>query len=384
MPRWLICVLICSVLATGCNSKSGDSTASSADEPDWVKETPGDESKSGDDDKGHEKGHQSSKAVASADEFDEAPLELKLKPGDRFPLRKIVEQELTQNSERGPEVSRSRLELMLEITVGEKENEKTEMKVKYNHVKYSHNVAGQQVEFDSRNPPARIPEAVRPYAAMVKDGFSFWIGSDNRIASVDGFQDFLERCMKAVPESHRQNVTQFIEASAGEGGISNFVDNSIGLMPYGNRTAIGEQWKREEHVGRPVPMLIETAYTVKDLSKDYAVVDIHGTVVPSTSAHPREHNLSGARITVMGGTVEGFCTLFRDSGLPKESKVIRDLEMNVQLSGGITFKQNKRVTTTVESFPGAARTASNSDNRGRVQQISGEEPERPNRRKIRR
>ena len=225
------------------------------------------------------------------------------------------------------------------------------------------------MEFDSDNPPAQISEAVSAYAAMKGNGFSFWIGSDNRIVSVEGFKEFLEGCLRNVPEHHRANVMQFIEAGAGEGGISNFVDNSIGLLPYGNHTEVGEEWQREDHVGKPVPLHVRSKYTLKELTHDYAVVDIHGVIDPSTSVHALDRTQGGARVSVMGGTVTGACTLYRESGLPKESRVVRAMDMVVQLSSGPQFRQSKTIVTTIESYP-SSNTA-NSRIRDKVQPVSG-------------
>jgi hypothetical protein len=57
------------------------------------------------------------------------------------------------------------------------------------------------------------------------------------------------------------------------------------------------------------------------------------------------------RVTVKGGRSQGHCTIFRDTGLPKESRVERIVDMTVQMAGGIEFDQQKRTVTTVEAYP---------------------------------
>ena len=141
-----------------------------------------------------------------------------------------------------------------------------------------------------------------------------------------------------------------IEASSGEKGIADFVDNTIGLLPADVDKVLGDTWKKDRHIGKPVPMQIQTTYTLKDLSNGLAVVSIGGEITPSTSLGQSASN-ENVRITVKGGHSHGQCVLFLDSGLPKESRVERTVDMTVQMAGGLEFEQQKHTITTVETFP---------------------------------
>lgn len=294
----------------------------------------------------------SDESTPIAPALDRATLQLSLQSGDRFPMRKIVEQELKQASLNGvPQISRSRLELLLAISVEDVQSDHTQLRVTYDRVHYSHEVAGELVEYDSNAPPAHIPQAVMAYHGMLKDGFSFVLGADNQIASVIGFHEFLERCLQHVPESQRQRVMLDIEASSGEKGIADFVDNTIGLLPADVDKVLGDTWKKDRHIGKPVPMQIQTTYTLKDLNNGLAVVSIGGEITPSTSLGQSASANENVRITVNGGHSHGQCTLFLDSGLPKESRVERTVDMTVQMAGGLQFEQQKHTVTTVETFP---------------------------------
>ncbi len=288
----------------------------------------------------------------TAPALDRAQLQLSLTPGDRFPLRKVVEQELKQSSLSGvPQISRSRLELLLAITVEEVQAEYKRLRVRYDRVRYSHEVAGELVEYDSAAPPAQIPQAALAYHGMVNDGFAFEIGADNQIAGVIGFRDFLERCLRHVPADQRQRVMLDIEANSGEKGIADFVDNTIGLLPADVDKVLGDSWEKSRHIGRPIPMQIRTVYTLKGLNDSFADVGISGTITPSTTLGRSAGGDPSVRIVVQGGHSQGHCTLYRDSGLPKESHVERVVDMTVQLAGGLEFTQQKTTVTTVESYP---------------------------------
>ncbi|WP_437206107.1 DUF6263 family protein [Planctomicrobium sp. SH664] len=300
-------------------------------------------------------------------------LGLALKPGDQFPLRKVVEQELQQDTVQGtPQTNRSRLELMFAITVLEQREGRTKLGVRYSRVRYSHDVAGEHVEYDSTRPTAELPLSVLAYHDMVNDGFAFWLGPDNQILEVDGLTEFLNRCLARVPEDQRQNVVLGMEAGSGETGIANFVDNSIGLLPCGTQSRPGDSWDRQQHVSRPIPMHINNRYTLKELSNNLAVIDIRGAITPSTTVNMLDDG-NGVRVLVNGGETLGSCSIYRDTGLPKESRVDRTIDMTVVLSSAISFRQRKRIMTSIESFPANNMAGGNSG----IMQTSGTYPTRP-------
>jgi hypothetical protein len=290
-------------------------------------------------------------STPSGQASDPGTLPLTLHPGDRFPLRKVVQQELTQASLDGvPQISRSHLELVLAITVDEVRPDRKRLSVRYEHVKYSHEVAGEFVAYDSAAPPAQIPPSVLAYHCLVNNGFAFELGADNQIAGVIGFREFLERCLQHVPPDLRQRVILDIEANAGEKGIADFVDSTIGLLPAGVDKVIGESWDRTRHIGRPLPMQINCVYTLQNLTDGTAEISIAGTITPSTTLGQSAVDDQNLRITVEGGHTQGHCTLFRGTGLPKESRVERHVDMTVHVAGGSEFTQKKRTLTTIESL----------------------------------
>lgn len=311
----------------------------------------------------------STNVVRAKSSNDEASLKLQLKPGDRFPLRKVVEQELIQDSQVGDgQKIATRLELLFAIAVidrveGESQQRmsdqvasrsfpagSTKLQVRYEQVKYQERVGNQITAFDSTRQNKQIPTSFLAYRDMVGDGFSFWLGPENQIIAVEGFKEFIERCLRNVPESERHQVALGVEAGSGESGIANFIDNSIGLLPYGGRYSPGDTWERPTHIGRPVPLIVNNQYTLKHLTKDSAMIDIRGDIVPSTTMSSTDAT-TGIRVTVQGGETQGTCTVFRDTGLPQRSKVEQNLDMTVMMSGAKPFQQRKKITTTIEAFP---------------------------------
>lgn len=78
-------------------------------------------------------------------------LELRLQVGDRFPLIKTVEQRLRQQSPDGgpPIVSSSKLVMTLAIIVEDIDQGAKTLGVRYQRVRYEHDIAGEKVSYDS-------------------------------------------------------------------------------------------------------------------------------------------------------------------------------------------------------------------------------------------
>lgn len=299
-------------------------------------------------------------------------LELHLKVGDRFPLKKTVTQELHQASAIGPAISHTELELLLTLHVEEVLPDRKRLGVRYNRVKYSQDMAGEKFSVDSSRPEAGAPSAAMPYLGLVDNGFSFWVGRDNQIIEPIGFPEFLERCVRSVPESERKEVLRQFAQSTADEGVANFVDDSIGLLPYevdgkegGTGVTEGDTWTRDRRLMLPMPLYLQTRYTLRSLTPKLAEIDVLGKVSPAATPQDEQGILPvsaeteprGAKkktspdIVVRGGKAFGSCTIDRATGLPLESKVERFLEMNVRLPNGLSFEQRKRTVTTIQAFP---------------------------------
>ncbi|MEX0715193.1 MAG: DUF6263 family protein [Planctomycetaceae bacterium] len=290
---------------------------------------------------------------------DEVRLELKLSPGDRFPLLKTVEQTVTQGD--GPQGVRSRslLELLLAILVEDvRPDGRKLLSVRYQRVRYVQEIDGERIEFDSTAPPRSVPLAVEPYRRLVDNGFSFWLSPDNRIHDLVGFDEFLKRCMADVPPARRSEVLAQFDRTTSEEGIANFVDDSIGILPYagakGDRASVvrkGSTWNREQRFAQPLPVHLQTEYTLRELTDELAHVDVLGTIGPSTTYRPTHEDDDRVRVHVRNGHSFGSCAIRRDTGLPVESRIERLFDMTVRVPGGEQFPQQKRIVTTIRTFP---------------------------------
>lgn len=288
----------------------------------------------------------------------EGELELKLKVGDRFPLKKRIEQKLTQgDGQGGMLVNVSLLEMLLSLEVEEIRDGNKRLAVRYHKVHYGHNIAGRKVEYNSESNSAAPTEAL-VYAGLKDNGFSFWVGPDNRVMELVGFQEFLQRCLQNVPPSYRDPVLRQLEGTQNEEGLANFVDDGIGLLPYSDdprhpavAVKVGTMWElKPRRSDGPIPMSVSTRCVVKNLTDTAAEIGLMGKISGSQNPVTIQDGSRQMRIMLKGGHCSGFCTVDRRTGLPTQSEVNRFLEMTVTLPDGSEIPQRKEILTSITSF----------------------------------
>lgn len=351
---WMALIL----LSTGCNQNTPTDEEAALDVPEWLSND-GNASRSSRTENAEAEApaeEVSSSRAASGAHTPREPrgeLKLQLQTGEQFPLKKQVVTTLVQTASDGTVQNiQTELRLLMAIQVEEVANGRTRLGVKYNRVEFEQTMDGQTLVYRSASPPARIPMAAQAYHDMVNDGFSFWIGKDNQINEVVGFREFLERCLAHVPPNQQKQVMLGMEAGSDENGISDFVDNTIGLLPFGQDVTPGQEWTRHRSVTRPIPMIVQCKYTLQELTDAEAVVKITGDIIPSQTINRVNHTPNDdINVTVLGGSTVGQCVIFRETGLPKESYTERVVNMTVDLGGGFAFEQTKTVQTRVEAFP---------------------------------
>ena len=282
-------------------------------------------------------------------------LELHLQPGDRFPLVKTVEQTLIQQSEISPAMARTKLELTMIITVEDAKADAILLGVRYNRVSYQHDINGQLLSYDSGSHQGEVPWDAIPYAGMVNNGFSFWLGRNNSIRELVGYREFLERCVANVPLSRRETLLSEISNRFGDDGVANFVDDTIGLLPYDDtvdaaaatRVMPGDLWTRERRLMQPVPIHLTSTYRLATLNKESAEIEITGRVAPGEAGAPSDIG----RIRIIGGQSLGRCIVDRPTGLPLEMNLSRFIKMQLTTPDNQNVIQEKQIETTIRTFP---------------------------------
>jgi hypothetical protein len=284
-------------------------------------------------------------------------LALHLNVGDKFPLQKTVTTTLVQPGASAIERSTAQKEFLLTITVeampqkGPRAGQK-QMGVKFHAVRFTRELNGKKLEYDSRKATETIPLVAQPYHGLIGNSFSFWLGQDNQIEGIVDFDKFVERCLKHVPKERFEEVWNNLATQTGADGIANFVDDSIGLLPKAKVT-VGESWAVTRRTQQPIPMVCKTRYTLQQMDGQQAEVSILGEILPGAilpNAVPGA-SAKNLNMSIQGGKATGSCTIDLRTGLPIHSQVEQYVDMHVKLTSGEEFVQHKHTITTIRAFP---------------------------------
>lgn len=285
-------------------------------------------------------------------------LELRLAPGDRYPLIKIVRQTLNQKSEQFPAVAQTQLELQMFIEVEQVQSEASLLKVVYTQVGYQQDINGQRLGFDSSTHQGPVPLSVAPYFGMVNNGFSFWLGKDNAIKELVGYDQFLQRCVQQVPAENRAAMLAKVADKFGKDGVANFVDDVIGLLPYNRgveveaatRVAVGDVWTRQRRLMQSVPVNIQSTCRLESLTDQTATINITGTIAAVNNG-----NAVGP-VKINSGRTMGSCVVDRSTGLPIQLTRSSFLTLEVTTANGQTVQQDKQIETSIQTLSTARGT----------------------------
>lgn len=278
-----------------------------------------------------------------------------MKQGDRFPLIKTIEQTLMQKSEESPAMAQTKLEMTIVIDVEQVKTDGILLGVRYSKIVYEHDVNGQNLLYDSSNHQGEIPWDALPYAGMVNNGFSFWLGRDNKIREMVGYREFLERCVAQVPLDRREVLLSEISNRFGDDGVANFVDDSIGLLPYDDsvdadsatRVMPGDVWIRERTLMQPIPIHMKSTYRLTSMDDTSAEIDITGRIAAGDAVG----NDQRSRLRITGGHSLGRCIVDRSTGLPTDMNLTRFIKMKILTPDQREIMQEKQIVTTIRAFP---------------------------------
>lgn len=282
-------------------------------------------------------------------------------------MTKSVVQHLRQQTAEGWSASRSALDLSMTIAADEtagapsinpsdRQQGVLRYLVRFHRIKLQQDLPGElPLSYDSDSFGAVVPPAARPYQGLKENGFRFSLNRDRQLVEVVGFDQFLDRCLLPVTPDERAAVRASLPVHSPTDGLAFFVDESIGLIPT-EVTRAGDTWMRTTQVTHPVPIVSTIRYTLRQMTADWADVELVGTFGPP----PATGAPAGAvQVFVRGGRLSGECRVDRRSGLPVRSRVDQSLEMTVRLDDGTEFEQIKSTVATLTTDPNVRTIAAN-------------------------
>ena len=295
------------------------------------------------------------------DELDEPPtrsqdLDKKVKSGDRFPLSKTIEHRLTQTDNEGTRVSTSRAEIDLTLLVDRVLSDgRRQMSVTFDRVQFEQQSGGKRVHYSSDRAKEAVPPEAFLYSGLAGNGFTFWLDPSNRVTDVVGFDDFLQRCLRNVPANFKVNVQRQLEASKVDEGVANFIDDSIGMLPYrfdprNSHVAIpqGTEWDLTPRCCEsPIPIVTNAQCVLSELTANFADIRLTGQISGPEEPIAVRHTEGEFTVFVKGGRCKGSCRIDRRTGLPTLSQIQRDVDLLIEFPDGQRIEQNKVTFSTL-------------------------------------
>ena len=296
--------------------------------------------------------------------------EPKLKIGDQFRFLKTVEHRLTQIDSTETRISTSRTTIALMLTVNNILSDgRKQFSVDFQDVEYEQDLNGKRVRFSSGDPDESLPPEAMLYAGLTHNGFSFWVGVDNSVQDVIGFDDFLRRCVRTAPGRFQAMIHQQLESMKSEDAVADFIDAGIGILPFssdhrhpGISLQRGAIWELNPRLDdRPIRVETNTSCLLKEVTAQSAEILLTSRIQSSPRPLIMTDPEGDLRISVKGGSCTGFCRISLRSGLPINSRMQRSLELQIELPDGQTLQQFKDTVNTLASIDGAQQTPKSPD-----------------------
>ena len=282
-----------------------------------------------------------------------------LKIGDRFPFSKTVENRLIQTDREGVHVSASRAEIAMSLAIDNVlEDGRKQISARYHRISYEQNIRGNRIVYSSDQPVEHVPHEAILYSGLVNNGFSFWIGPNNKVIDVVDFNDFLQRCLRNVPPQYHGILQRQLESTKGEGYISTFIDDSIGLIPHESNSSqsditfeTGAVWELEPQTCEtPIPMMTNTRCFLKERSTNTDEVLLTGRISGSPNPFTIQNPDGDLKVLVKGGHSSGVCRFDRRTGFPTDSRIQRSVEFVMDLPDGQSILQTKETLSTFSTM----------------------------------
>ena len=283
-----------------------------------------------------------------------------MKKDQQYYFHKVIEQSLTGDPGSSLNAVSEKIELLLSMTVIDETPTSYALEVSFHNIRYHHTIGDQQIVYDSRS-SANVPPEALPYQGLLENGFTLILNRDNTIREIQGYPQFVEKCISQYPVSLQQGLRQRLGGSVtnSQQTVSmamSFLDESIALLPFGPLASDGDSfalevtWPTSFVRSQPVPVEESIQSRIQHISGDgqTAHVTIRGELRP---LNPQGSvTTSAVRTRILGGEITGSCSISLETGLPKSSRIQREFALEIASLRQQTITARKIVVTSLEAW----------------------------------
>jgi len=248
-------------------------------------------------------------------------------------LEKRVTQTLSQSSPDGLETSRAQLAADFDVRVEARGGGDFSYRVTYRRIAYSHTLPGEVLSYDSTVRDAVVPSSLGHLSELARSGFSFQTtGGGMALELTEVPATVYGGDLKGAPASEFiADEIGMILLGRGEGGIA---------------TAPAPQTRR---VKLPVPMDVNTRYSVKSTGQDTITLDMLASVTSGSEAIQVKLVGGSAAVKLGGGHSFGEMTVDGISGVPRHADWNRYIEISLKTDSGERIEQRKHEVVTIRT-----------------------------------
>jgi hypothetical protein len=180
-------------------------------------------------------------------------------------------------------------------------------------------------EYDSSNPPEEIPPEAIGYQALVGKGFQLLISPQGQTLEIDGLEAMYEAVLddlEPLDEAVRSQMRELLNLEFGEEALMK--QSNLVISYPDNPLQVGDIWTTTVEATSPIPMIVETTYTLKSLEGNTGVVDISSIVSPHPEAEPLDF-IFAQIIYRLSGEQKGTSEYDTETGWLKYSSLTQSL-----------------------------------------------------------
>jgi hypothetical protein len=212
-----------------------------------------------------------------------------------------------------------------------------ETKVIYHYVRYKmHGARGMKIDYDSANPPTgKLPVMARPYAALKGQSFTMKITTMGKVIDVKGVDAIVTHMVTSLgipPGPRRATVEMAIRKQFGNQPVKEMMENMMAIYPK-KKVGVGAVWNKTVVLKTGFPSIITTSYSLKQLKKDVAVLEVDSTVKPNPAVSSTTMGAMTMKYSLRG-TQKGTMHMVLKTGLTARADIRQNLSGSVTMSGG--------------------------------------------------
>jgi len=265
-----------------------------------------------------------------------------LELGDQFVFEKTVTHTLTQASVASNKQSEIRINLVFTIWVEEFQNSQTRFGLRFQHVKYTQEIAGTKVVYDSQSPPDPIPAEFDAMHDLAQKKLNIWRNGHGAITRLTGLKA-AHSDIQTV--SHSNQMQQQL--------INDLLDPAFQFLAgrkHSESVKPGQSWIWQQDFVGAVPITEKLNCFCKSANAQTSTIEVTGTINPSSNSSYQQDEINHS-IRVTNGHTIGNVRLDLTSGMPVQSNWQRYISMQVKLENGAHFEQRKDTRTELKLRP---------------------------------